>query len=134
MIRRSAFEKVGRYEAGVEPCDDWDMNLRIARLGGFVFIDEILLSWRRHSMASSNVSKRWLKAYMAARRRSIFAPENTPEQRRAARWVLSEEIRTLLKGSLREMSRGVFKSGAKKVTRSLLLSSVYFGIRLPNAG
>jgi len=134
MIRRSAFERVGPYEPGVEPCDDWDMNLRIARLGGFVFIDKILLSWRRHSMASSNLSKRWLKSYMAARRRTIFAPENTPQQRRAARWILGDEIRSLMKGSLQEISRGAFKSGAKKVTRLLLLGSVYLGVRLPNAG
>jgi len=134
MIRRSAFQKVGGYEAEVEPCDDWDMNLRISRLGGFVFIDEILLCWRRHSMATSNLTNRWRKAYMATRRRSIFATTNTPQQRRAARSALSAEIATLVKGSLGEITRGAFKSGAKKLARSLLLGSVYLGVPLRNAG
>ncbi|HXC60598.1 MAG TPA: glycosyltransferase [Steroidobacteraceae bacterium] len=127
MIRRSSFQKVGGYEAEVEPCDDWDMNLRISRLGGFAFIDEELLSWRRHSMATSNLSTRWRKAYMATRRRSIHAPTNTPVQRRAARSALRVEIMSLLKSSAGEVARGAFKSGAKKMARSLLLGSIYFG-------
>src|SRR4029077_7115109 len=47
VVRRTALQAVGGFEASTVPCDDWDMNLRIARLGPFAFVDEILLNWRR---------------------------------------------------------------------------------------
>lgn len=127
MIRRSALEAVGKFEAETEPCDDWDMNLRLARLGDFVFVDEILLNWRRHSLAISNVSKRWRTAYMATRKRTIAAPENTPEQRSLARAALRTEIIGLQRQAVREILRGGFRTGPKKFVRSMLLGSVYFG-------
>jgi glycosyltransferase involved in cell wall biosynthesis len=131
MIRRSAFDAVGTFAPGTEPCDDWDINLRLARLGDFVFVDEVLLSWRRHSMAISNVSKRWRTAYLATRRRTVEAPENTSEQRRAARTALRIEILALQKQAVAELLRGGFKAAPKKLARSLFLGSIYVGVRLP---
>ncbi|HET7543372.1 MAG TPA: glycosyltransferase [Polyangiaceae bacterium] len=129
MIRRSALESVGKFAADTEPCDDWDINLRLARLGDFVFVDEILLNWRRHSLAISNVSTRWRTAYVNTRQRTITAPENTPEQRSLARTALRSEIIGLQKQAFHEILRGGFKTGPKKLARSLLLGSVYVGVR-----
>jgi len=128
MVRRSTFETVGNFTAGIEPCDDWDMNLRISRLGGFIFIDEILLSWRRHSMSISQVSKRWRTSYMATRYRTINAPENSPEQRDAARVALLGDVRGLLRDTGAKVLRGEFSTAPKKLARVALLVGVYFGV------
>ena len=115
MIRRAAFDAVGNFAAGIEPCDDWDMNLRIARLGDFVFVDEVLLSWRRHSMSISNVSTRWRNAVMATRYRTIYSRENTPEQRMAARAAVRRDMKYLLKDAVAKALQGEFSSAPKEV-------------------
>jgi glycosyltransferase involved in cell wall biosynthesis len=126
-IRRSAFDAVGKYDGTLEPCDDWDMNMRVARLGDFVFVDEILLSWRRHSMAISNVSTRWRRAYLATRYKSIYAPENTPAQRRAAKTALRKEMTDLRSDAFQKLGSGEVGAVPKKLARLALLTSVYFG-------
>jgi glycosyltransferase involved in cell wall biosynthesis len=131
MIRRWALDVVGNFDAGTEPVDDWDINLRVARLGGFVFVDEILLSWRRHSMAVSNVSKRLRTAYLVGLGRSIDAPENTEAQRKAARTALRYEILSLQKKAVADLLRAGFMSAHRKFARSLLLSFIYVGVRVP---
>ncbi len=134
MIRRSVFDSIGGFAAATEPCDDWDINLRLARLGDLAFVDEILLSWRRHSMAISNVSTRLRTAYLVARSRSIDALENTAEQRRAARTALLNEVFDLQKQAGAELKRGGFKGARKKFARSLMLATVYLGVRVPEPG
>jgi glycosyltransferase involved in cell wall biosynthesis len=134
IIRRSALNAVGNFDARTEPCDDWDINLRIARLGDFVFIDEVLLSWRRHSMAISNVSTRWRTAYLATRSNTIRAAENTPEQLIEAKTALRAELLSLQREALRETLQGKFKSAPKKFARALLLGSIYFQIYSPESG
>ena len=128
MIRRSALNAVGKYDANLEPCDDWDMNLRVSRLGDYVFIDEILLSWRRHNMAISNVSTRWRQAYLATRYKLIHAPENTPEQRAAAKTAVRKELLGLQKEVFEKTFRGEFGTVAKKLGRLVLLALVYVGV------
>jgi glycosyltransferase involved in cell wall biosynthesis len=128
MIRRTAFDKVGNFASGIEPCDDWDMNLRVSRLGDFLFIDEILLSWRRHSMSISQVSTRWRTAYMATRYRTIFAPENTPAQRKAARAAVMGDVRGLLRDTGARALRGEIGTAPRKLARVVLLVGVYLGV------
>jgi glycosyltransferase involved in cell wall biosynthesis len=132
MIRRTAFDAVGNFAAGIEPCDDWDMNLRIARLGDFVFVDEVLLSWRRHSMSISNVSTRWRNAVMATRYRSIYSRENTPEQRMAARAAVRRDMKYLLKDAVAKALQGEFSSAPKKLARVGLFAAVYVGLHGSN--
>lgn len=128
VVRRAAFDAVGSFDGNLEPCDDWDMNLRLARLGDFVFVDEVLLSWRRHSMAISNVSTRWRRAYLATRYKSIYAPENTPAQRKAARTALRRELTALRAGVIERTLSGDFRAVPKKLARLALLASVYTGV------
>jgi glycosyltransferase involved in cell wall biosynthesis len=128
IIRRSALEAVGGFDPVTEPCDDWDMNLRLARLGDLVFIDEILLSWRRHSMAISYLSTRWRRAHLATRYKTIHAQENTPDQRAAAKTALRMEITGLRKDTFRRIVQGELKVVPKKVANLALLVSVYVGV------
>src|SRR5215472_12817195 len=59
LVRRSVLQAVGGFEAATEPCDDWDMNLRLCRHGHFAFVDKIVLNWRRLESAASQRSTRW---------------------------------------------------------------------------
>jgi glycosyltransferase involved in cell wall biosynthesis len=131
MTRRSALDAAGDFDPNLKLCEDWDMNLRVARLGDFVFVDEILLSWRRHSTAISNVSTRWRQAYLATRYKTIYAPENTAEQRKAAKIALREELLNLRNDAIQKALRGDLRGVPKKLARLTLLASVYFGFFRP---
>ncbi|HYQ44920.1 MAG TPA: glycosyltransferase [Polyangiaceae bacterium] len=128
LMRRSALARVGLYDTSLPVCEDWDLNLRLARLGDFVFIDRILLSWRRHPGSVSNVSKNWRKSYVRARERSIHAPENSAAQKHAAVVALRHEVRGLQGEALKFLRAGAFGPAIKKLARSLALARVeWFG-------
>jgi glycosyltransferase involved in cell wall biosynthesis len=128
LVRRSALAMVGPFEQSVAPCEDWDMNLRLARLGDFVFVDQVLLSWRRHAGAISMVSKSWRHAYCETRRRSVSARENTRAQRRAARLALLLRMVEIQKEALNLLLSGSARPAAKRIGLSLLLASIWLGI------
>lgn len=128
LIRRSALERVGLYDTSLPVCEDWDLNLRLARLGDFVFLDRILLSWRRHPGSTSNVSKKWRESYVRARERSIYQRENTPAQKRAAIVALRHDVRELQRDALNLLRSRAIAPALKKVARSLLLARIeWFG-------
>ena len=134
LVRRSALKKVGPYERSVVPCEDWDMNLRLARLGDFVFVDQVLLNWRRHDGAVSLVSKRWRYAYDETRRRSIRARENTAAQKQSARVALLSEVLGLQREALKMLRGGAFGMATKRFLRSALLGAIWLGIPMPRKG
>jgi glycosyltransferase involved in cell wall biosynthesis len=58
LIRRSALHTVGGFDASVLGADDWDLYLRLAEVGPFVYAHRHALSYRAHA---DNFSKRaWL--------------------------------------------------------------------------
>jgi glycosyltransferase involved in cell wall biosynthesis len=94
LIRRHVFESLGGFDAAAVPAEDWEMNLRIARRGGFALVDHVILNWRRHPNSASNTSKRNRRARLVVWQRTIQSTENTPLQRRAAWWALYSELRS----------------------------------------
>lgn len=95
LIRRQVFESLGGFETVAIPAEDWDMNLRIARRGGFAFVDHVILNWRRHPSSLSNTSKRNRRARLAVWQHTIQSEENTPPQRQAAWLALAGDLRSL---------------------------------------
>lgn len=134
LVRRSALQKVGPYDGSLAPCEDWDMNLRLARLGDFVFVDQILLNWRRHGGATSLVSKSWRYAYDETRRRSIIARENTAAQRQSARVALRSEVLKLQREALKMLLSGAVGMAAKRFVRSVLLGAIWLGVPVARKG
>lgn len=58
LIRRSALRAVGGFDATVWSADDWDVYLRLAEVGPFVYEHRHALSYRAHA---DNLSQRaWL--------------------------------------------------------------------------
>ncbi len=48
LIRRTTMERVGLFDADLGAAEDWDMWVRLAGQGRFVFIDEVMTQFRVH--------------------------------------------------------------------------------------
>jgi glycosyltransferase involved in cell wall biosynthesis len=125
LVRRHVLQVVGGFEPTTEPCDDWDMNLRISRKGGFAFVNEVVINWRRHDTAASHLSNRWRQSFTATRVRSIESKENTPAQRAEALFAFRHYLSGLRNNGIEDMRRGMFRTGARQLARSALLYTAY---------
>ena len=94
IIRRTALTSIGGLDPATPPADDWDLNIRLSRLGDFAFVNHVVLNWRRHPGAQANMSKRWRWACFEVRRRSIREASNTREQRSVALDMLGQDCKT----------------------------------------
>jgi hypothetical protein len=84
LVRRRVYERAGAFDPSAVPADDWDMAIRISRLGPIGFLDRLVLEWRRHPDVLSYRSP-WRKAFYRVRAKTFAAAENTPEQQELAR-------------------------------------------------
>jgi glycosyltransferase involved in cell wall biosynthesis len=125
VVRRHIMDDVGGFESTIEPCDDWDMNLRISRRGGFAFVNEVVINWRRHDTAASHLSNRWRQSYTATRVRSVESSENTAAQRADALFAFRYYVSGLRDNGIEEMRRGMLRQGARQLARSALLYTAY---------
>ena len=56
VVRRAAYEQVGRFRLDLPHAADWEMWVRLAAHGPIVFVDRVLACYRRH--ADSDTSAR----------------------------------------------------------------------------
>src|SRR5262249_38294212 len=92
LIRRSALDNIGDLDPSTAPADDWDLFIRLAREGDLLLVDRVILNWRRHPDVQSN-SRRWSRACLIVRARSIQCRDNSAEHRGAALEALLEDCR-----------------------------------------
>lgn len=56
LIKRSAILAVKGFDAGIWGCDDYDLYIRLARRGQFIYVNRTALFYRRHNAnASRNI-------------------------------------------------------------------------------
>ncbi len=48
LVKRSMIVQAGAFDTTLKYAEDWDLFLRLAALGGFVYVDEPLFNVRRH--------------------------------------------------------------------------------------
>jgi GT2 family glycosyltransferase len=60
LIRRSALDAIGGFDAGIWGTDDWDLWLRLARRGEFCYCPRISLRYRLHE---ANASRNFVRMY-----------------------------------------------------------------------
>lgn len=110
LARREAYERAGPFDESFRAAEDWDMLIRLSRLGDLRFLDEVLLFYRRHagnSGAGPDVAHQaWL-----VRCKAFYSTENSPEQRelavrgwRAYQRLMIAERMTAARGGLRDRS------------------------------
>ena len=120
LARRSTYESAGPFDESLNGPEDWDMLIRLSRYGPLEFVDEVLLRYRRHDHnlgAGTTVAHQaWL-----VRCKAFHSPENSPEQRRAAKsgWrayqiYLAHDARRAIGSALR---RREIRSAAKDIAR-----------------
>ncbi len=109
MMRREKMEQIGGFDSNAVPCDDWDMWLRLSRLGHIAFVNRIIYSWRRHDCNTSRHSKLMLeKEYYI--RKKFYLSKNLDDR----------EKNTIMLG-YRYMELYRARVGFSKARRSLLV-------------
>jgi glycosyltransferase involved in cell wall biosynthesis len=130
LIRRRALDVVGEFDVAVEPADDWDINLRIARLGGFALVDHVILNWRRHAGSLSDSSRRSLGyAHFAVMKRAVRSANNTPQQRRSAEHALLHHSRAFRDQAGAALRRGDVRTAGRALIRGALYLWAYLSAR-----
>ena len=126
LVRRSICDALGGYVHEAVPCDDWDMNLRIARRGGIALVNRVILNWRRHPGAASHTTRRWRHAHLFVRRRTIASPDNDARQRAAAISAFGIKCREAWTQVTRHLLGGQVVPGARALARSVLYQTTYW--------
>ena len=77
LIRRESFERVGGWDGAVGHASDWDLWIRLARLGDFVFVDNVVLDYRIHGENMSLDIQRLRSSEMAVAQKALACSDNT---------------------------------------------------------
>jgi glycosyltransferase involved in cell wall biosynthesis len=135
LIRRAALDRVGRFDADLPACEDWDLLIRLARHGDFCLINEVMVGYRTYegSLTSTAVMR---DAHRVVRRKTLISPENSPAQWRAARDAWRAVERAHARTHWDVLGRAVGErqwhdSGA--AAARVLLASTRFAIGRPSA-
>lgn len=81
LARREAYERAGLFDVRLKHCEDWDMCIRLSRLGRLEFVDRVLLSYRRHAFNQSNDHRSSGAMARRLHHKTFFSEENTPAQK-----------------------------------------------------
>lgn len=109
LIRRDALLQVGPFEPD-NLAEDWDMWVRLARLGRFVFLEEVLADFRQHEGQFTQSDGERLQRLMASRVHILdkaFAQPDLPPDVQAVRRLayrnvyVTTAVRWLNNGSIR---------------------------------
>jgi glycosyltransferase involved in cell wall biosynthesis len=69
LMRLKAFGDAGGFDTEIWGCDDWDLWLRLADVGEFIYQDRLALRYRNHAAnASKNVSRMYRNARKVQRK------------------------------------------------------------------
>ena len=78
LICADAARQAGEWDAATSPCEDWDMWLRLSCIGEFIFLDEVVLLYRRHSDNMSSNIAIMSRGVKVVRRKALRNAKNTP--------------------------------------------------------
>jgi len=109
VIRRTAHEKCGALDESLSGYDDWDMWLRLSRLGDFAFLNRTILKYRLHETNQSRAHKTMEKQERLLYSKLFSAPDESPERLHQLRWGFRHRARLMYQDRLgwaREAFRG----------------------------
>jgi glycosyltransferase involved in cell wall biosynthesis len=95
LIRRSALEVVGAFDPVTTPCEDWDLTLRLSKLGPLAYLDRVVLNKRKHGASQSRQRDRVFEAARLVRGKLLAAEAMSEEQRRTVLMATSHWNRYL---------------------------------------
>jgi len=102
LARRKAYELAGPFDSAMWPSDDWDITIRLSRHGDVIFLNRIVLLYRRHAGNTSSNQEMFESAWDSVRFKTFNSLENTPDQRRQLvrgwrawqRWYIVEHFKS----------------------------------------
>jgi cellulose synthase/poly-beta-1,6-N-acetylglucosamine synthase-like glycosyltransferase len=125
LMRRTSLERVGGFDPQTVPSDDFDLSIRLARLGPIGFSDRPLLGWRRHARTLSSTSPHWRRAEQRARTKMLSDRSNSREQTRAARQGFRRTSRNTLGYAVGQLGRREYRSAFRQSAKALFLYASY---------
>jgi len=84
LARREAYERAGPFDEALAGPEDWDMLIRLSRLGDLDFVNDVILLYRRHDANQGAKPTTPRQAYLV-RCIGFHSSENSPAQQRSAR-------------------------------------------------
>ena len=137
LIRRAALDRVGLLDSSTVPSDDYDLWLRLTRIGPIVTSNSVVLGFRQHA---SNASRQ--KALMEASERTvrsklITSADASKEQKRLAAqgWDLWEQrlVALRLEWARQELQKRDWLRAVKHIRHAALvyLPSRHYSGRVP---
>ena len=97
LVRADALKQVGGFDPAVWGSDDWDLYLRLARIGSFAFVGRPTLLYRQHAANASRDVLRHAAGHLRVVRRHFRRARDVPlllrHQRAASAYFLGKLTR-----------------------------------------
>lgn len=84
LIERRAYVKAGPFDESLKAGEDWEMTIRLSRLGPIVFVPDVIAHYRRHEDNAGAKHTAPAEVHRALCQ-SFHSPLNTRDQRTVAR-------------------------------------------------
>lgn len=81
VAHRWAYERVGLFDEHMRYCEDWDMVIRLSRLGELAFINRSLIQYRRHLGNATHNHSANIRGARRVHIKTFFSQENTAAHR-----------------------------------------------------
>jgi glycosyltransferase involved in cell wall biosynthesis len=131
LVRREVMEQVGLFDPYTAPADDWDMQIRISRIGDIHFVRKRVLLWRRYGQTLSDTSPHWRRAYFRVRDKLVKDGQNTAEQSRLARLAYRRMSRDIGRGAWDELRQRRLKGATRSVAQAGYVYVRYARVMVP---
>lgn len=108
-------EPKGLFDVAAPRVEDYDLLVRVSRLGGIVLVGRTVLGHRQHGGQSSRQHRQMYRSERYVRRKLLLAPENTPEQRRIARYARWHRCHEQLRWAKADLKERRFERAARNL-------------------
>lgn len=105
LARRKAYEHLGGFDASLSHGEDWDMLIRLCRLGDLSFLDRVVIDHRRGGASSHGEKMR--RGNALVQYRTYWSSDNTPSQRVLVRDAWRAAQRLQVKDRLRRARQAI---------------------------
>jgi len=126
MVRRDCFPQIGVFDCGLEPCEDWDLWIRLRQIGDFALVREPLTIYERGGDADKMLAD---VDYVICGHQAIFAKILSGVADRSERRRI-EGHHLLQMARLRLFDQRQPSAAAVAATRALLRQPTKDGLRL----
>jgi len=130
LIRRAGLEQVGAFDPDTDPADDWDLAIRLSRVGTIGYVENVVLYWRRHDDTLTQSSPRWKAAYFKVRRKALIDQTNTTVQSSLARLGYLAGTRHSVQRAFSLLMKGKVRDAAREFVRTAERVARYAGIAM----